>query len=178
MEKKNVYDKLHPSGSAHAHIYGIPKMHKSSSSDTFPKLWPVVSFIATFNYNPACFFCDLPLPLGPDDYPSKDTFTFVSQIYKANLSNKFLVFYDVTGGLFINIPLQKTIHIVINLIFKHNLNLKITKKNLENFSFLLYHILIFFLTVSFIIKIYAGSMGSLLPPALANIFMFLYALNG
>ena len=31
------YDKLYPSGSAPARIYGTPKMHKFSSSDSFPK---------------------------------------------------------------------------------------------------------------------------------------------
>ena len=43
------YDKLYPSGSAPAHIYGTPKMHKFSSSDSFPKLRPIVSSIGTFN---------------------------------------------------------------------------------------------------------------------------------
>ena len=43
------YDKLYPSGSAPASIYGIPKMHKFSSSDWFPKLCPFVSPIGTFN---------------------------------------------------------------------------------------------------------------------------------
>ena len=40
LKQKNLfneheYDKLYPSGSAPAHIYGAPKMHKFSSSDTF-----------------------------------------------------------------------------------------------------------------------------------------------
>ena len=45
------YDKLYPSGSAPARIYGTLKIHKFSSSDLFPKLLPVVSSIVTFNYN-------------------------------------------------------------------------------------------------------------------------------
>ena len=45
------YDKLDPLGSAPARIYGTPKMHKFSSSDSFPKLRPIVSSIGTFNYN-------------------------------------------------------------------------------------------------------------------------------
>ena len=49
------YDKLYPSGSAPARIYGTPKMHKFSSRDSFPKLRPVVSSIRTFNYNLARF---------------------------------------------------------------------------------------------------------------------------
>ena len=42
------YDKLYPSGSAPAGIYGTPKMRKFSSSDSFPKRRPIVSSIGTF----------------------------------------------------------------------------------------------------------------------------------
>ena len=105
-------------------------MRKFSSSDSFPKLSPIVSSIGTFNYNIALFLCDLLSPLVPNDYSCKDTFSFVSQIKNANLSKKFLVSYDVTS-LFTNIPLQETIDIAINLIFNHNPNLNITRKELK-----------------------------------------------
>ena len=113
---ENEYDKLYPSGSAPARIYGTPKMHKFSPSDSFPKLRPIVSSIGTFNYNLARFLCDLLSPLVPNDYSCKDTFSFVSQIKNANLSKKFLVSYDVTS-LFTNIPLQETIDIAIKVSF-------------------------------------------------------------
>ena len=115
-----------PSGSAPARIYVTPKMHKISSSDSLPKLRPIISSIGTFNYNLVRFLCNLLSPLVPSDYSCKDTFSFVSQIKNANLSRKFLVFYDVTS-LFTNIPLQETIDIAINLIFNQNPNLNITK---------------------------------------------------
>ena len=134
-KKKNFcneieYDKLHPSGSAPARICGTPKMHKFSSSDLFPKLCPIVSPAGTFNCYLARFFRDLLSPLVPNDYSCKDTFSFVSQIKNGNLSKKFLVSYDVTS-LFTNIPLQETIDIAINLIFNHNPNLNITRKELK-----------------------------------------------
>ena len=72
------YDKLYPSGSAPARIYGTPKMHKFSSSDSFPKLCPIVSSIGTLNHNLARFLCDLLSPLVPNYYSSKDTFSFAS----------------------------------------------------------------------------------------------------
>ena len=98
------YDKLYPSGSAPALIYGTPKMHKFSSSDSFPKLRPIVSSIGTFNYNLVRFLCDLLSPLVRNDYSCKDTFSFASQFKNANLSKKFIVSYDVTS-LFTDIPL-------------------------------------------------------------------------
>ena len=105
-------------------------MHKFSSSDSFPKLRPIVSSIGTFNYNLAHFLCDLLSPLVPNDYSCKDTFSFVSEIKNANLSKKLLVSYDVTS-LLINILLQETIDIAINLISNPNPNLNITRKELK-----------------------------------------------
>ena len=116
---------MYPSGFAPAPIYGTPKMHKFSSSDSFPKLRRIVSSVGTFNYNLAWFLCDLLSPLVPNDYSFKDTFSFVSQIKNANLSRIFLVSYNVTS-LFTTIPLQETIDAAINLIFNHNPNLNIT----------------------------------------------------
>ena len=127
---ENVYDKLYPSGSAPARIYGTPKIHKFSPSDTVPKLHPIVSSIGTSNYDLARFLCDLLSPIVPDNYSCKDISSFVSQIKNANLSSKFLVSYDVTS-VFTNIPLQETIDIAINLIFNRNPNLNITKEELK-----------------------------------------------
>ena len=64
FKQKNVFneiefDKWYPSGSAPAHIYGTPKMHKFSSSDSFSNLRPIVSSKGTFNYNLARFLSDL-----------------------------------------------------------------------------------------------------------------------
>ena len=90
--------------------------------------------------------------LVSNDYGCKDTFSFVSQINNANLSKIFLVSNDVPS-LFTNIPLQETVDIAMNFILDDNSNLNITKKELKkNFSFLLHHRIILFLTVSFIIK--------------------------
>ena len=66
MRKKineNEQDKVNPSGSASARIYGTPKKLKFSSSDSYPKLCLNVSYMGTFNYNLACFLWDLSLPL-------------------------------------------------------------------------------------------------------------------
>ena len=111
LKKKNIfndnkYDKLYPSGSAPARIYGTTNMHKFTSRDSFPKLRPIVSSIGTFNYNLARLLCDLCSPSVPNDYSCKGTFTFVSQIKNANLSKIFLVYYDITS-LFTSIAVQE-----------------------------------------------------------------------
>ena len=67
LKQKNIfmeieYDKLYPSGSTPACIYGTPKIHKFSSSDPFSKLFVIVLSIVTFNYNLARFLYDLLSP--------------------------------------------------------------------------------------------------------------------
>ena len=178
MKQKNFFndnecDKLYASGSAPARIYGSPKMHKFSSSDSFPKFHPIVSSIGTFNYNLAHFLCDLCSPLVPNDYSCKDTFTFVSQIKNANLSNKIIVSYDVTS-LFTSIPLQETIDIAINVIFNHNPNLNITKKELKKLFLFATSQTQFIFNGKFYNQIDGVAMGSPLAPVLANIFMGFY----
>ena len=142
---------MYPSGYAPARIYGTSKMHKFSSSDSFPKLRLIVSSVGTFNYNLVRFLCDLLSPLVRNDYSCKDTFSFASQFKNANLSKKFVVSYDVTS-LFANISLQETIDIAINLILNHNLNLNITRTGVKKRFFFATSQTHFILKVSFIIK--------------------------
>ena len=104
---ENIYDKLYPSRSAPARIYGILKMHKFPHSYKLPKLRPIVSSIGTFNYDLGRFLCDLLSPIVPDDYSCKDTFPFVSQIKNANLSGKFLISYDVASFLLLIFHFKK-----------------------------------------------------------------------
>ena len=59
---ENKYDKLYPSASAPC-IYGTPKMHKFSSSDTFNKVCPIVLCIETFNCGLTRFLYDLLSPI-------------------------------------------------------------------------------------------------------------------
>ena len=160
---------MYPSGSAPARIYGNPKMHDFSSSDSFPKFRPIVSSIGTFNYNLARFLCDLLSPLVYNDYSCQDTFSFVSQIRNASFSKK-LVSYDVTS-LFTNIPLQETIDIAINLIFNHNPNLNITRKELKRLFLFATCKTHFFFNSKFYNQIDGVAMGSPLDLVLTNIFM-------
>ena len=69
------YDKLYPSGSAPARINDTTKMHKFSSSDSFPKLRPIFSSMGTFSYKLARFLCDFLSSLVPNDYSCKETFS-------------------------------------------------------------------------------------------------------
>ena len=125
------------------------------------------------HYNLARFLCDLCSLLVPNDYSCKDTFTFVSQSKNANLSKTFLVSYDVTS-LFTSISLQETIDIAINLIFNHNPNLNITKKELKKLFLFATSQTHFIFNGKFYNQIDGIVMSSPFALVLANIFMGFY----
>ena len=121
----------------------------------------------------ARFLCDLHLPLVLNDYFCKDNFSFVSQVKNASLSRKFLLSYIVTS-LFTSIQLQETIDIAINLIFNHNLNLNITKKELKKLFHFATSQTPFIFNSKFYKQIDGVTMGSPLAPVLANTFIGFY----
>ena len=143
-------------------------MHKFFSSDSLPKLRLIVSSIGTFNYSLASFLFDLLSSLVSNDYSCKDTFSFVSQIKNANLFQNFFVSYDVTS-LFTNIPLEETIGIAINLIFNHNPNLNITRKELKKLFLFATSKTHFIFNSKLYNQIDGVAMVSPLAPVLANI---------
>ena len=97
-------------------------------------------------------------------------FFFVSQIKNANIYKTSLVSYYVTS-LFTNILLQETIDIAINLIFNHNPNLNITKKELKKLFLFATPQTHFISNRTFYNQIDEVAMRSPLAPVLGNIFM-------
>ena len=83
---------------------------------------------------------------------------------------KILVSYDVTS-LFTNIPLQEIIDIARNLIFSHNINLSITRKELKKLFLFAPSQTHFIFNSKFFNQIDGVAMGSPLAHVLANIFM-------
>ena len=109
------YQFIYQFGFTTAKIYGTPKMHKLTDSDSFPMLQPIASSAGTYNYNFAKYLCNLLSPHLPEQYCMKDTFTFVEELKQVSLVNKFLVYFDV-ASLFTNIPLSQTIKLAVDLI--------------------------------------------------------------
>ena len=125
------YEKVYPSGSSVARAYGLPKIHKLKSKTDKLKVRPIVSSIKTYNYELSSFLAQLLQPCINKEYCADDTFTFVQEIKQVSSNNKFMVSYDVTS-LFTNIPLHETIDIAVEVIFKNNPNIKISKSELKN----------------------------------------------
>ena len=164
--ENTIYDKIYPSGSQPARIYGLPKMHKVQDHSSTPPFRPIVSSIGTYNYNLAKYLCTLLNPHIPNDYCAHDTFTFVSEVTRLHTLNKFMVSFDVES-LFTNIPLIES----IDYIMKGNPDIKLGRENLTKLFFFATAQTHFSFLGNFYDQIDGVAMGSPLAPALANLFM-------
>ena len=79
--------------------------------------------IGTYNFNLSKYLCELLSPNLPNEFFTKDTFTFVEELKEVSINDKFLVSYDV-NSLFTNIPLEETITLAVDLIKTSYSNLK------------------------------------------------------
>ena len=102
---------MYPSVSAPARICGTAKMQKFCSSDSFPKLRPIVLSIGTFNHDLVRFLFDLLSPLVLYDYSNKDTFSFFLKLRMVIFQKNFL--FPMMYYSFTTIPLQETDDIAI-----------------------------------------------------------------
>jgi hypothetical protein len=123
----NVYERIRPTGSHPARIYGLPKVHKLKGNvpNEIPPVRPIIDSIGTFNYKLAKHLTDLLTPIIPSTHCATDTFSFVQEIKELSYDEKFMVSFDVTS-LFTNIPLHETIDIAIDLLF-NNYNIKMSR---------------------------------------------------
>ena len=75
------------------------------------------------------YLCELISPNLPNEFCTKDTFTFVEELKEVSINDKFLVSYDV-NSLFKNIPFKETIKLAVYLIKTSYPNLKESSDNL------------------------------------------------
>ena len=170
---KDVYDKIYPSDSKPASIYGLPKIHKSNVQRNNLSSRPIVSSIGTYNYHLSKFLTDLLDPIIPKFHCTKDSFTFCEEIKKVSATNRFLISYDVCS-LFTSIPRKETIDIGVNLLFDHNPGLNTTKAELKKLFQFATSGKYFLFQGTFYDQIDGVAMGSPLGPVLANLFMGYY----
>ena len=85
-----------------------------------------MSAISTFNYNLAKFLVPFLEPVTQNEFTITNTYEFVSDLKKINLKQFTMASFDVES-LFTNIPLDETIEIIIETLYKdreevHNFN--------------------------------------------------------
>ena len=97
---------------------------------TQPAFRPILLSKGIYNYQLATFLGKLLDDVIPNDHSAKDTFSFVEEPKTVNVTNKYMVSYDVTS-LFTNMPLEETILLTIDLLFEAELDLNISSKDLQ-----------------------------------------------
>ena len=123
-EKKAMRPKASQVGRAH----GLPNIHKSYN--TLPSFWPIIDTTNTPHYGVGKFLTRLLIPLTQNEYSMKDSFEAVDYIHSIppelfDEGYRYISF-DVTS-LFTNVPLNRTIKIILKRVYEE----KLVKTNLK-----------------------------------------------
>ena len=172
---EQLYKELYRRGSQPGIMYGLTKIHKPLINN-FPKLRPILSAINTATYSWAKFFVPLLKCFTMNEYTLKDSFEFAKDIINQN-SGCFMASLDV-DSLFTNVPLDETIKICIDELFKSEMTVSgLNKKEMfEMLSLTLKESIILF-DNKYYSQIDGVAMGSPLGPTLANIFLCYHESN-
>ena len=150
------------------------KVHKDQTNGmVLPPFRPILSAIRTCAYNVAKFFVPILKEITINEYTVKDSFSFAEEIVEQN-ANLYMVSFDVES-LFTNIPLDETIDICVDRIYKRKKKVKGLLK--RHFKQLLIHATkssCFLFNGTYYCQIDGVAMGSPLGPTLANIFLAHY----
>ena len=166
---EKLYKELYPRGSQPGIMYSLSKIHKPLINN-FPKLRPILSVINKATYSCAKFFVPLLKCFTMNDYTLKDLFEFAKDIIDQN-SGCFMASLDV-DSLFTNVPLDETIKICIDELFKSEMRVcGLNKKEMFDMLSLTLKESIILIDNKYYGQINGVAMGSTLGPTLANIFL-------
>ena len=170
---KVEYDNMRPVSTKPARAHGLPKIHKTF--DTLPPFRPIIDTTGTAYQPVAKFLTQLLNPITTNEFTLRDSFDAVTQINNIphNLFDDGYRFvsFDVKS-LFTNIPLKKTVNIILNRIYKTNLiPTTLRKRTLKKLILDSCTKTSFSLNGQLYRQTDGVSMGSSLGPTLANIIM-------
>ena len=169
---QQTYWKLDPIGCKPGVLYGLSKIHKTLVRG-LPKMRPILSAIGTASYNVSKFFVPILSDLANGPYTIHNSFSFNKEVLQQDHS---LVMGSLdVDALFTSIPLDETINICINELFKEKeLVNMLTKKEAKSLLELACKDALFIFDGTLYFQIDGVAMGSPLGPTLANIFMNFY----
>ena len=115
---KDQYDNIRPVSTKPARALGLPKIHKTF--DSLPSFRPIIDTTGTAYQPVAKYLAKLLNPIVTNEFTVKGSFDAVTHINNI-LRNLFndgyrFVSFDVTS-LFTNIPLKKTVNIILKRIY-------------------------------------------------------------
>ena len=168
------YEKLYSTWSCPGKFYGTTKVHKillKGYIDDLP-VRPIVSNMNTASYNLTKYLSKLLAPLRESEYIIKSTKDFIGKVKAKEVPNGYQTVSLDVKSLFTNVPLDRTIDIILTRIFdKYKLKTSITKSEMKELLILFTKNVHF--TFDNVIKVQNDgvAMGSLLQPVLSDIFM-------
>ena len=109
------YKDLSPLGSRPGIMYGLAKVHETVTDDLL-SFRPILSAIGTPTYKLAKFLVPILEPLTTNEYTIKDSFTFAEELPSFD-SKLVMTSFDIES-LFTNIPMQETIDLCVENLFK------------------------------------------------------------
>ena len=171
---KNDYKYLEPCGSKLGIIYGLFKIHKGTTiNGPVPPFLPILSAIGTCSYNIAKICVPTLKQFSINEYTTKDSFSFCKEILDQD-PGLYVVSLDIQS-LFINITLDETINICLDLVFREKKKVKdMLKRHFKQLLTLSVKSSCFRVNVVSYKQVDGVAMGSPLTPTLTNLFLVYY----
>ena len=166
---QETFDHLVPSHSSPGIMYGLPKVHKPVVNNK-PMYRPILCALGTASYNLAKFLLPMITPITNNQYTVNDSFLFAKEI--ANQDSKLYMATLDVESLFTNLPIDETIDIVTNQLFKETDTLNgMTKLEFRQLLELSGKNAFFLFNNQYFKQTDGVAMGSPLGPHLANAFL-------
>ena len=172
---KMTFNSIYPTASQPGRFYGTAKLHKLEEGcndvNQLP-IRPIISNIGTATYKTSKYLAGLLSPLTKSEYTIDSTKDFINFTKTLQIAEDHdMVSFDVSN-LFTNVPLEFTINLILEKVYKKKLvKTKLKKPELKE----LLEVCTKELHFTFDGKIYQQTdgvcMGSPLGPVLANVFM-------
>ena len=170
---EDEYKMMYPKNAKVGRAHGSAKVHKQF--DRIPPLRPIVDTIGSTHYGVGKFISNLLHPLTLNDYHLKDSFAAadkINSIPKQLFQEGYkFVSFDVKS-LFTNVPLDKTIKVILDRVYKDKvISTTLKKRTLKKLMKDTCSKTAFMCDGVIYEQIDGVSMGASLGPVLANIIM-------
>ena len=168
------FQMMYPDNAKIGRAHGTAKVHKEF--DRIPPMRPIVDTIGSTHYGIGKFITRLLNPLTQNAYSLKDSFETAERI-RSNIPDSLydkgyvLVSFDVKS-LFTNVPLKKTIEVILDRVYNRKLiNTNLKKRTLKKLILDTCNKTAFLANGIIYQQTDGVSMGASLGPVLANIIM-------
>ena len=169
-----VHKEIRPENAKIARAHGLPKVHKNF--DRVPPFRPIIDTTGSTHYGVGKYITNLLHPLTQNEFALKDTFDAADRINNLPrdlLKNEdyALISFDAVS-LFTNVPLKRTVNIILDRVYKQKLiKTSLKKSTLKKLILDTCQKTAFLYNNQIYEQTDGVSMGASLGPVLANIIM-------